>query len=405
MGTPSNINTPFDWNLYTQQIEINDLNKLSKGTLKNLEQNAHKSDADWRFTAVRIFIKQQQKIATPTLGSGIKAGQTLAQFNDRVILFYGPMTRYISEIDTSLRPRHHYYHAGKSPASMNAWCMEFLDPSSTLVRTTSDFTAFDQSQTEEALAFEILRMNQRSIPHEIVTQYIGDKTSLTCQLGPLQTMRHTGEGPTWKFNTDFSYALCGLMYSFPSGTPIMVSGDDTEIDFDCEINPVWPKICRHFTIVAKMEKTTQALFCSYIVSGDGIIKDPLPLAHKIHINLDHGTPDQLYSLYSEHGPTYQKADILYKHLTSEQLEAVAYINRIGVKVLGSQFLPRMAVSTHNPLDFANAMEQVYSSLADPTLKKRPILAHLRAIYHLLPRSLQVKQIRLFRSLHPSENFY
>nr|UYL94493.1 MAG: replication polyprotein [Leptosphaeria biglobosa tymo-like virus 1] len=395
-GTSPNETYAFDDVAYAQCINENEESKLSKGTLALLQANAHKSDPDWRYTFVRIFIKSQQKISTTTLGTGVKAGQTLAQFNDRVILIYGPMTRYLSKLDDGLRPKSHYYHAGNSPLDLDSWCKTHMKGSWHKYKLTNDYTSFDRSQTGEVLAFEELRLRQSNLPHWVIESYMSDKVSLTSQLGPLATLRHTGEGPTWKFNTDMNYAMLGLMYDLGPDDTLMVSGDDCVVDGVPTTRLEYKYLARHFTLQAKTEITKQALFCSYIVGPYGAVKDPIPLAFKFMIAKNRPNYKNVsLSLLSEHAPTYSKGDDLYEILNEHQREAVAYINREGVCINSRIFNTRMSSSR-----VVDTMRRLVNTLTGFLSKAERLSARFQslALYKLHTRADQRKLLHTLRTL-------
>jgi hypothetical protein len=319
----------FDELLYAQCIHENEFTKLTKKTQQTLMNNADRSDPDWRHTFVRIFVKSQLKVKMETLGSPFKPGQTLASFQDSVILVTGPMTRYLVIVSDRLYRPGYYYHPGHSPLQLSSWCQrEWRDVP---LNSTNDYSAFDQSQTGEALALEITLMRAYRMPEHVINYYEEIKLSLSCQYGDLAVMRFTGEGPTLFFNSVFNAALVGVQYRLPRGTPVAVAGDDLAINGVYPESAAWPLIRKHLTIVAKPERVKTASFCSWLLTPHGAIKEPRVVLAKLLIARDRGEEStSAPSLCAEVAVGYHVGDHVYDHLDDLQLAAHFYLVRYFV---------------------------------------------------------------------------
>ena len=120
------------------------------------------------------------------------------------------------------RPDFHY-HPGHSPLALSKWCV------ANWANTTNDYTAFDQSQTGEALALEQVMLLAFDVPHAVISYYLELKLNLCCQFGELAVMRCTGEGPTLLFHSTFNSALLGCQYSGIEKLPVAVLTRDGAI--------------------------------------------------------------------------------------------------------------------------------------------------------------------------------
>lgn len=309
---------PFDEVLYSQCIFENDFTKLTQKTQATLLNNADRADPDWRDTFVRIFMKSQLKVKLETLLSPFKAGQTLASFQDHVILITGPMTRYLTIVDEKLCAPHYYYHPGHSPLELSSWCASHWKD--VPMNSTNDYTAFDQSQTGEAVSLELTNLRAHHIPDDVIEYYIDLKLNLCCQFGELAVMRFTGEGPTLKFNSDFNAALIGVQYDLPSGMARAVAGDDMALNGTPQLRASWHRFSQYLTIVAKPETVKTASFCSWLLTPHGVIKEPRVVFAKLMIARDRQEEDKvLANLLNEVAVGYRLGDHVYEHLDSSNL--------------------------------------------------------------------------------------
>lgn len=360
---------PFNETLYAQCIFENDFTKLTQKTQATLLNNADRADPDWRQTFVRIFMKSQLKVKMETLLSPFKAGQTLASFQDHVILITGPMTRYISIIDEKLQSPRYYYHPGHSPLELSSWCSEhWVDKPQ---NSTNDYTAFDQSQTAEAVALEEVNLRAHHIPPLVISFYIELKLSLSCQFGELAIMRFTGEGPTLKFNSDFNAALIGVQYVVNEQDARAISGDDSAINGVWPLRPGWSSFSRYLTIVAKPEVVTTAAFCSWLLTSHGAIKEPRVVFAKLLISRDRGEEEQvLPNLLNEVAVGYHVGDHVYQHLDYLQLATHFWLIRYFVRKAPIRF--KLLLTTRS---IEEVLRDVWASLDRPLAEQLQTLAN------------------------------
>lgn len=312
-GVEEHLIPPFNPELYAQCILENEFTKLTKKTQATLLNNADRADPDWRHTYVRIFIKSQLKVKLETLLSPFKAGQTLASFQDSVILVTGPMTRYLTLVAEPLYRPEYYYHPGHSPLQLSTWCQKHWK--SVPLNSTNDYTEFDQSQTGEALALEMVKLRAFGIPQHIMEYYFELKVGLSCQFGDLAVMRFTGEGPTLLFNSDFNAAVTGCQYELPPTMAVAVAGDDLAVNGQPTVRPGWESFRKFLTIKAKPEILRTASFCSWLLTPHGAIKEPRVVFAKLMIARDRQEEKKVIpSLMAEVAVGYHVGDHVYEHL-------------------------------------------------------------------------------------------
>lgn len=326
----------FDPDLYEACVLENEFVKLTQKTQAVLLNNADRADADWPENYVRIFTKGQLKVKMETLHCAFKDGQTIASFQDQVILFTGPMTRYLVHRINGICPDNVYFHSGKSPRALSAWCQAHWK--SAPINTTNDYTSFDQSQTGETLAFERSLLDFFNIPEWLKDWYTESKMDLVCQYGHLQTMRFTGEGPTWLFNTLFNFALIFCQYEMGVAQPVAVSGDDMAINGSPATRPTWKRFSRSLTIVAKTERKRAAEFCSWLLTPHGSFKNPVVTLAKLRIAMDRGEENLVGPSYAaEVAVGYRLGDHVYEILDERQMTCHAALVRWLVTTQPARF--------------------------------------------------------------------
>jgi hypothetical protein len=314
-------NVPFDEELFAECIQENDRAKLTKKTHAQLMLSGPKSSADWSFFLVKIFMKSQQKVKPDNLNGGWKAGQTLAQMNDQWLLLFGPVVRYIVKKDSLNQEDRIFILGGSTLTGMYRWCEKHIRGNQF---TTNDYTAFDQSQGAEAVHFELAHMAYYSFPRGFLDVYEEQKCSLNHQFGRSAIMRFTGEPGTYKFNTMFSEALMNLQYDL-SG-PYMVSGDDSLIVGFARESKIWASVKHRFKIVSKTEFIAQPLFCGFICTRYGIIREPIHFAMKLALAVVNGKFDDVAVSYAtEYQLGYQLGGLVDEILNDEQREAHAVV--------------------------------------------------------------------------------
>nr|AIE44664.1 replication protein [Eggplant mosaic virus] len=306
-GRNPNSVLPFQPELFSECICINDYAQLSSKTQATIVANHQRSDPDWRLTAVRIFAKAQHKVNDASIFSGWKACQTLALMHDYIILVLGPVKKYQRIFDSKDRPPHIYYHCGKTPSQLSQWCQTHLSGSSYIA---NDYTAFDQSQHGEAVVLECLKMRRLSIPDSLIQLHSHLKCSVDTQFGPLTCMRLTGEPGTYDDNSDYNLAVIYSQYSL-NGHPILISGDDSVLCGTPPPSPLWPTLKKMLHLRFKIERTSHPLFCGYYVSPHGAARNPYALFAKLMICVDDKSlHDKKLSYLSEFSTGHLTGDLV-----------------------------------------------------------------------------------------------
>nr|QED94454.1 replication protein [Prunus yellow spot-associated virus] len=310
---------PFDEVLYHSCVERNEWHSLTNKTRAAILANEKKSDPDWVWTFIRIFMKQQRKVNDATLNGPWKAGQTISSMNDQWLLFLGPTIRYMTLLEKKFCPKNLYLHGGRSNVELDDFCRENLKAG---LKYANDYTSFDQSQTGEVLASELLYMWHASIPQHIIDLYEENKIQMKCFLGGLKTMRFSGEPATYAFNCRCNMAVMNLQFPLDnSQLPIFVSGDDGGIGGVLAERKSWSSFSQHLSLVAKPEVKNRLLFVGYICTEYGALRDPVPMLARFWLASDVGRLHLIVQSYATELSTgYLMAENVFSVLTDFELD-------------------------------------------------------------------------------------
>lgn len=310
---------PFDSELFLDCILENEFAQLSSKSQAVIMANAERSDPDWRYSYVRIFSKTQHKINNDSLFTGWKACQTLALFHDYLVLVFGPVKKYQRAIlERQGKNKNVFIYAGHSPFDLSAYVRAHFPPNTH--RAWNDFSAFDQSQGVETTLFEVKKMERVCIPAPLVEEHLRIKTRLTCQFGPLTSMRFTGEPGTYDDNTDYNIAITNLRY-FIRETPCLFSGDDSAMAKRLPERDTWKANSEFFSNLRfKAESGQYATFCGYYIGSEGAVRCPKPLITKLMLALDEDAlDDKLASYVTEFSVGHSLGDEMWNLLPLDQV--------------------------------------------------------------------------------------
>lgn len=319
LGLDPNATVPFDPELFLDCILENEFAQLSSKSQAVIMANAERSDPDWRYSYVRIFSKTQHKINNDSLFTGWKACQTLALFHDYLVLVFGPVKKYQrAVIERQGKNRNVFIYAGHSPFDLSSYVKANFPPRT--YRAWNDFSAFDQSQGVETTLFEVKKMERVSIPAPLIEEHLRIKTRLTCQFGPLTSMRFTGEPGTYDDNTDYNIAITNLRY-FIADTPCLFSGDDSAMARQLPERDTWKANSDYFSNLRfKAESGPYATFCGYYIGSEGAVRCPKPLITKLMLALDEDSLDEkLASYVTEFSVGHSLGDEMWNLLPIDQV--------------------------------------------------------------------------------------
>nr|AHZ62715.1 replicase [Grapevine virus B] len=236
-----------------------------------IEKHSYRSEPDWPSNYLKIFLKQQRCTKMEKRKVDAKAGQTIACFCHAVLCRFGPLLRQTEKaLRDQLGPNVMIY-SQKNYTDLDKWCKGFVH---TLDGTDSDYEAFDRSQDEKVLDFEVNVLKFFLWPEEMIEEYVTLKLMMGCSMGNLAVMRFSGEFGTFFFNTICNMGFTCLKYSIRADTPICYAGDDMYAPGILVTKSEFKHILDELQLKAKVNYTRSPLFCGWRMSPYGIVKDP-----------------------------------------------------------------------------------------------------------------------------------
>nr|URX65515.1 RNA-dependent RNA polymerase [Cowpea mild mottle virus] len=245
--------------------------KKTSKSAATIENHNIRSCRDWLADIVQVFSKSQICTKFDNRFRSAKAAQSIACFQHSVLCRFAPYMRYIEKKLHEALPSRFYIHSGKSLEQLNDWVIK-SDFSG--LCTESDYEAFDASQDQFIVAFEIELMKYLGLPNDLIQDYIYIKTHLGSKLGDFAIMRFTGEASTFLFNTMANMLFTFLRYNLKGNENICFAGDDMCSSKKLTISREHEGFLGKIKLKAKVQHTIKPTFCGWHLSPDGIYKKP-----------------------------------------------------------------------------------------------------------------------------------
>nr|WIL96209.1 replicase [Carrot vitivirus 1] len=276
---------------------------------KLIEKHSYRSDPDWPSNYLKIFLKQQVCTKMEKRGVDAKAGQTIACFSHSVLCKFGPQLRRTEKALRAQLGDNVMIYSQKNYTDLDNWSRTYVDY---MLGTDSDYEAFDRSQDEKILSFEVEVLKFFLWPEELINEYVELKLMMGCSMGDLAIMRFSGEFGTFFFNTICNMAFTCLRYSITKDTPICYAGDDMYAPGVLPVKGDYEHVLKELQLKAKVNVSDSPLFCGWRMTPYGIIKDPNLLLDRWKIAERDGKLDQCkvnYALEAVYG--YRLGEHLY----------------------------------------------------------------------------------------------
>nr|QBL75476.1 replicase [Potato virus M] len=244
--------------------------KLSKSAA-TIENHAGRSCRDWPIDVAQIFSKSQLCTKFDNRFRVAKAAQSIVCFQHAVLCRFAPYMRYIEMKVHEVLPKNFYIHSGKGLEELDAWVKKGKFDG---VCTESDYEAFDASQDEFIMAFELELMKYLRLPNDLIEDYKFIKTSLGSKLGNFAIMRFSGEASTFLFNTLANMLFTFMRYHIRGDEFICFAGDDMCASKQLKPTKKFSHFLDKLKLKAKVQFVSKPTFCGWHLCPDGIYKKP-----------------------------------------------------------------------------------------------------------------------------------
>nr|WBY51279.1 RNA-dependent RNA polymerase [Lily symptomless virus] len=294
-----------------------------------IENHSNRSMREWAIDIGLIFSKSQICTKYDNRFRDAKAAQTIVCFQHSVLCRFAPYMRYIEKKLNEALPAKYYIHSGKGLDELSAWVKigGFGD-----VCTESDYEAFDASQDQYIMAFEICLMRYLGLPHSLVEDYKFIKTHLGSKLGNFAIMRFSGEASTFLFNTMANMLFTFLRYDIKGNERICFAGDDMCSNKRLFVSSKHADFLGKLKLKAKVAHTKTPTFCGWNLCPHGIFKKPQLVFERLCIAKETNNLVNCIDNYAiEVAFAYKMGERARERMDEEELEAFYNCVRIIVK--------------------------------------------------------------------------
>nr|QED43893.1 replicase [Garlic latent virus] len=294
-----------------------------------IENHANRSCSDWLADVGLVFSKSQICTKWDNRFRAAKAAQTIVCFQHSVLVRFAPYMRYIEKKVHEVLPKQYYIHSGKGLDELNQWvCDNKFDG----LCTESDYEAFDASQDQYIMAFEIALMEYLGLPRTLINDYKYIKTHLGCKMGALAIMRFSGEASTFLFNTLANMLFTFLRYDLNGHESICFAGDDMCANRRLRVSQKHEDFLGKLKLKAKVAFTKRPTFCGWNLTFFGIYKKPQLVFERMCIAKETNNLHNCIDNYAiEISFAYIKGEMAVCHMDNEELDAFYNCVRVVVK--------------------------------------------------------------------------
>lgn len=294
-----------------------------------IENHAGRSNQDWSIDQGLVFMKSQLCTKFENRFRDAKAAQSIVCFSHAVLCRFAPYIRYIEQKVMEALPEKFYIHSGKGLEELNEWVLRGNFQG---VCTESDYEAFDASQDQYIMAFEIALMEYLGIPRDLVKDYIFIKTHLGSKLGNFAIMRFSGEASTFLFNTLANMLFTFLKYDLSGKERICFAGDDMCANQRLRVSAEHEGFLNLLKLKAKVGFTEKPTFCGWNLTRYGIFKKPQLILERCCIAKERNVLADCIDNYAiELGYAYKLKELAVCEMDEEEAEAFFNCVKIVIK--------------------------------------------------------------------------
>nr|ACL01040.1 putative replicase polyprotein [Kalanchoe latent virus] len=303
--------------------------KKTSKSAATIENHSNRSMREWAIDIGLVFSKSQLCTKFDNRFRDAKAAQTIVCFQHAVLCRFAPFMRYIEKKLNEVLPERYYIHSGKGLEELNAWVIKggFRE-----ICTESDYEAFDASQDQYIVAFEVHLMKFLGLPNDLIEDYKFIKTHLGSKLGSFAIMRFSGEASTFLFNTMANMLFTFLRYDIKGDERICFAGDDMCSNTRLHVSSKHEGFLKKLKLKAKVAHTANPTFCGWNLCPDGIFKKPQLVFERLCIAKETNNLVNCIDNYAiEVAYAYQMGEKAIARMNEEEVDAFYNCVRIIIK--------------------------------------------------------------------------
>nr|QQX32734.1 replicase [Butterbur mosaic virus] len=299
--------------------------KLAKSSAV-IENHSNRSCRDWLADTGLVFLKSQHCTKFDNRFRDAKAGQSIVCFQHSVLCRLAPYMRYIEMKVNEVLPDNFYIHSGKGLDELSTWVQKYSFEG---ICTESDYEAFDASQDQYIMAFELALMRYLLLPEDLISDYIFIKTHLGSKIGNFAIMRFSGEASTFLFNTLANMLFTFLKYDLKGNEAICFAGDDMCANSHLRSSDEHNSFLKKLKLKAKVQYVSKPTFCGWNLCSDGIYKKPQLVFERLCIAKETGNLKNCIDNYAiEVSYAYRLGERALQRMDEE--ETRSYFNCVRV---------------------------------------------------------------------------
>ncbi|UXX34103.1 replicase [Pseudostellaria heterophylla carlavirus 2] len=294
-----------------------------------IANHAGRSCRDWLIDTGLVFMKSQHCTKFDNRFRDAKAAQTIVCFQHSVLCRFAPYMRYIERKVMEVLKPNYYIHSGKGLEELNKWV---ISSKFNGLSTESDYEAFDASQDQYIMAFELELMSYLGLPADLIHDYIFIKTHLGSKLGNFAIMRFSGEASTFLFNTLANMVFTFLRYDLNGSESICFAGDDMSSSTALKKKTEHEDFLGLLKLKAKVQITKNPTFCGWNLTPIGIYKKPQLVYERMCIAKETGNLANCIDNYAiEVSFAYRLGELAVNTMTEEEVKNYYNCVRVIVK--------------------------------------------------------------------------
>nr|CAO78682.1 polyprotein [Chrysanthemum virus B] len=303
--------------------------KKTSKSAATIENHAGRSCRDWLIDVGLIFSKSQLCTKFDNRFRVAKAAQSIVCFQHAVLCRFAPYMRYNEAKLHEVLPSRFYIHSGKGLEELNEWVIKGKFEG---ICTESDYEAFDASQDQYVVAFELALMEYLGLPRDLIEDYAFIKCHFGSKLGNFAIMRFSGEASTFLFNTMANMLFTFLRYNIRDNEHICFAGDDMCASERLCIKKEHEGFLNKLKLKAKVFFVDKPTFCGWHLCPDGIYKKPQLVLERMCIAKEKNNLANCLDNYAiEVSYAYKLGERAVNRMDEEELEAAYNCVRIIIK--------------------------------------------------------------------------
>ncbi|GFM95132.1 replicase [viral metagenome] len=293
---------PFNESVYDAMV-AEDFAKLAEKGPKQLEKISYRNSADCEPYTSETFLKGQHVTKLGTEYRKAKKGQMVTGFPTQTNARFGAMTRYLFAAVRSALPEEILLLNGVTLQEQEDWFKQHWNFDKPCYE--DDYTAFDGTQNEDFLVFQVMLMSECITLDQLIDEYIEHMTEVKVHGKRSRPFIASGYKFTWLINTLDNMAYQSVKHRLTPHTPEervarAFSGDDSIHNELVSIRECFMEGTHQYRLVSTGAHSEYPRFCGTLNLPTGTFANPELMVLRIIYRLRKGSLSTAVLGYAEH---------------------------------------------------------------------------------------------------------